>query len=46
MMGVSESGIIKDAEGMFEEELERDVEGSDVARREALSPEIFTKPLA
>ena len=43
MIGVSGSGI-EDVEGVLEEE--RDVEGSDAARRVTLSPENFEKPLA
>jgi hypothetical protein len=43
MTGVSGSGT-EDVEGVLEED--RDVEGSDAARRVTLSPEIFTKPLA
>jgi hypothetical protein len=42
IIGVSGSGV-EDVEGVFEEE--RDVEGSDAVRREALSPENFAKPL-
>ena len=43
MIGVSGSGT-EDVEGVLEEE--RDVEGSEAARRDALSPENFAKPLA
>jgi hypothetical protein len=42
MMGVSNG--VEDVEGVLEEE--HDVEGSEAACREALSPENFAKPLA
>ena len=42
MICVSGSGT-EDVEGVLEEE--RDVEGSEAARRDTLSPENFAKPL-